>query len=125
MGSGEPGGSLGGKKGVRGGNMVSPRASEPEASDAHALMVAIASVVCGVVGVAALGTLMGVDAAGVPHGRTADVVLVLAWLTGGALALILGLPTRGTVVGRLGLVLAIVALPVGLVALGVLAAVLA
>jgi hypothetical protein len=88
-------------------------------------MVAIASVLCGVVGVAALGTLMAVDAAGVPHGRTADVVLVLAWLTGGALALMFGLPVRASALGRLGLALAIVALPVGLVAVGVLAAVLA
>jgi len=88
-------------------------------------MVAIASVVCGVVGVAALGTLMTVDAAAVPHGRTADVALVLTWLTGGAFALMLGLPGRATWLGRLGLALAIVALPVGLVAIGVLAAVLA
>jgi hypothetical protein len=88
-------------------------------------MVAIASVLCGVVGVVGLGTLMAVDAAGVPHGRTADVVLVLAWLTGGALALVLGLPARTTGLGRVGLALAVVALPVGLVGIGVLAAVLA
>ena len=90
----------------------------------QAVAVGVASVVCGVVGVAGIGTLLAVDGAGVQHGRTADIAFVLAWLTGGGLALVLGLPARATPLGRLGVGLGIVALPIGLVALGILAAVL-
>ncbi len=83
-----------------------------------------ASVVFGVIGVGSIGTLLAIDAAGVPHGSDTDVALALAWLTGGALALMLGLPRRSTKAGKAGLGLAVLALPAGLVALGVLAAVL-
>jgi hypothetical protein len=100
--------------------------------EAHARMVAttlapvgVASILCGLAAVAGLGTLMAVDAARVPHGRNADVALVLVWLTGGVLALVLGLPARATSLGRVGLALAVISLPIGLVAIGVLAAVLA
>ena len=80
-----------------------------------------ASILFGVAGVGALATLMTLDTANVPHGQTSDVALVLTWLTGGLLALALGLPVRRSRTGRIGVALGILALPLGLVAFGIFA----
>ena len=81
----------------------------------------LASIVFGLLGAGCLGTLMALDTARVPHGTNADVALVLGWLTGGALALMLGLVRRADPLGRAGLALGVLALPLGLVAFGIFA----
>ena len=64
---------------------------------------------------------MGLDTARVPHGTNADVALVLGWLTGGALAIVLGLVRRAEPLGRTGLALGVLALPLGLLAFAIFA----
>jgi hypothetical protein len=83
--------------------------------------VSLASVLFGVVGAGCLGTLTALDTARIPHGTDADVALVLGWLTGGALALMLGLVRRFEPLGPAGLALGVLALPLGLVAFGIFA----
>ena len=81
----------------------------------------LASAAFGLIGVSCVATLMALDTARVPHGETADVALVLGWLTGGALALSLGLLSRAHPLGQGGLALGVLALPLGLLAFGIFA----
>jgi hypothetical protein len=83
--------------------------------------VASASVLFGLVGCGCLGVLMALDTARVPHGSGSDTALVLGWLTAGGLAVVLGLVARRARLGRVGLALGVLALPLGLVAFGAFA----